>query len=548
MKKDLLFLIVLFTVLSTFAQQNQLEHSANTNQPVFDSPCQSFTISLDTNLLSHPLGISNTIKSCSWDTITLAAKASFPNNDMNYNQTLNNTTFIWQIGNNPQDTALIIHKILSNPIGTHFKLFAYDINGCISSNTVSGLIINTTNPIISSVPAYEISMGEQLLLTASEEDSTFLQYLPVNIIQQIDSSSFNNTNVELIPDGYGSYISYIIVQDYPENQLIQNIDQIIKVHFNIEHSRLGDLTFRLMCPSGESVVLKAYNEFTPPVVDVQTFGSIGGGSKNLGMAPDPQSSNNCYMTEGVGWDYEFRPGAIGAFGEGSTVSYNYTDSCGNNWAGPSLIPSVLPSGITSPVDPVYYGSYENMSKLIGCPLNGFWSIRITDAMAVDNGYIFNWGIEFSDTIPSQNTIYTVAVDSVLYYGPNIQQLDSYSAQINGLNSGGYPYEVKVVDEFGCNYFRYFAVYCELSIEDQNDQNIFSFYPNPAENYINCKIMNPAWENSVVEIYSITGQLIHQVKLNGIESNINVASLTLGTYLLKVTNSQKDTQTFKLVKR
>ena len=85
----------------------------------------------------------------------------------------------------------------------------------------------------------------------------------------------------------------------------------------------------------------------------------------------------------------------------------------------------------------------------------------------------------------------MGVDSAMFRGPGIQQLTPFSAQISNLNVGCFAYEVNVYDEFGCDFFATFATICVLSIDEQDDLNALSFYPNPAVNYINCKILNPA---------------------------------------------------------
>ena len=41
-----------------------------------------------------------------------------------------------------------------------------------------------------------------------------------------------------------------------------------------------------------------------------------------------------------------------------------------------------------------YQSAENWSNLIGAPLNGEWTLSVTDLWGSDNGYIFEWSITF----------------------------------------------------------------------------------------------------------------------------------------------------------
>ena len=42
----------------------------------------------------------------------------------------------------------------------------------------------------------------------------------------------------------------------------------------------------------------------------------------------------------------------------------------------------------------YYTPYQSFSRLVGCPLNGRWTIEVRDNWPLDNGYLFGWGIVF----------------------------------------------------------------------------------------------------------------------------------------------------------
>jgi hypothetical protein len=43
-----------------------------------------------------------------------------------------------------------------------------------------------------------------------------------------------------------------------------------------------------------------------------------------------------------------------------------------------------------------------MSSLIGCPLNGVWTLYVCDHLASDNGCIFEWGVYFNEDIYPQD--------------------------------------------------------------------------------------------------------------------------------------------------
>ena len=44
------------------------------------------------------------------------------------------------------------------------------------------------------------------------------------------------------------------------------------------------------------------------------------------------------------------------------------------------------------------GANTSFDELVGCTLNGDWTIRATDDWGIDNGYIFEWTVTFSESI------------------------------------------------------------------------------------------------------------------------------------------------------
>ena len=150
------------------------------------------------------------------------------------------------------------------------------------------------------------------------------------------------------------------------NQTLTNINDLLGISVVMEHSYLGEISIRLTCPSGASVLLKSYTIGNPPPPgSIDNACSFGGGNIDLGCAPNPGLASSCYEDWGLGWNYEFRPGAFGCFGAGgSTVSYSYTDSCGQTGGGPALIPSVPNAQTTIPTTPVYYGTFTTLASLL----------------------------------------------------------------------------------------------------------------------------------------------------------------------------------------
>nr|WP_321405563.1 T9SS type A sorting domain-containing protein [uncultured Carboxylicivirga sp.] len=81
-----------------------------------------------------------------------------------------------------------------------------------------------------------------------------------------------------------------------------------------------------------------------------------------------------------------------------------------------------------------------------------------------------------------------------------------------------------------------AVDKNLSLTDA-----ISVYPNPASSSINVQ-MNEVTEGKI-SVYSITGELIKRNDIEGLNTAIDISSLTNGIYLLQVNN-----QTIKFIKQ
>jgi len=557
MKNFGLFLFLMVSIFSVFAQKDP----ATSNRSVLSvikpqmsitddstSNCQAFTIALNENLLSHPIDNNGIINSCSGDIITLAATATFMNNNQDYQQTIANTTFEWIIGNSNQQGE-VIHKTFIQPSGYNFKLYAYDVNGCRSENVIYGKIKNSASPIISVDPIIYTQPNNPVLLEGSQEFYSVLTYNPITINTHPFQGYRFDYDTVFLPDGNNiSYVSDILIGQFNSSQVITGINDILGIRLNMEHSFIGDLSIRIICPNGQSTLLKEQFPGVSPVTGlIINPCSSEGGSKGLGCSPDPSSSNTCYLTPGVGWDYEFRPGATGCFGFSSdTVNYLYTDLCNTIWENRSLTPSISNS-YSQNVDPVFYGPYETFENLIGCPLNGNWRLQVTDCWAIDNGYLFNWGIGLKDSTLQEQWNFTIPVDSVLFSGTNTNQIDPFSATTILNDVGNFNYQATVKDQLGCSYTVPFTIHCTLNIENLDHLNEILVYPNPVISSLNITIKKQEWNSAVIELYNSLGQLINKMELSGTNTSFDMSNYANDTYILKVIGPDQQYKNLKIVK-
>jgi hypothetical protein len=75
----------------------------------------------------------------------------------------------------------------------------------------------------------------------------------------------------------------------------------------------------------------------------------------------------------------------------------------------------------------------------------------------------------------------------------------------------------------------------------------SAYPNPATDYVKLKIENFDTENLSYHLYDMGGKLLVNKPVEGSETSIDMRSLVIATYFLKIFQSHQEVKTFKIIK-
>lgn len=81
--------------------------------------------------------------------------------------------------------------------------------------------------------------------------------------------------------------------------------------------------------------------------------------------------------------------------------------------------------------------------------------------------------------------------------------------------------------------------------DDFENTSFSIYPNPSNGIINVETSVLAKD---IQIYSITGKLLHSQKLNEMSSTVNISSLARGIYIAHINLENGSTKKAKLIKQ
>ena len=450
MKKNRLILVVVFCAigLSTFAQRQFNIYINLDVTPTIEEDNQQF------------------YDVCVGDTITFVATEEFINNgEAIQDDSIPDYRFYWMMTEGDH-LAYLWYDTIRLGTGRVFR-YAFRSGGgyevkcrAWSSSFIFNSNDNAIRFRVSDAPNISLTPNRQYICADTEIDfeATAIEHEPWIAAR----SGFIKRDICYIPQPYHYYEeSDFIINEFNSGARIQTIDDIDHVYLNIEHSFFGDLDFMIECPSGQKCMLHACeNRNTHEIAPLDLLnwtntggvyleGSKGGYYTHLGLAPDPvNSSNPCYETAGEGYIYNIYSNGTVPFGMDSPKELiMYVDPCGN-----TQYDSIVIQGPR-------YGPYESMESLIGCPLNGMWKLYIADHTYGDNGYLFEWGLFFSNEIQNINDEWsftpTYDVNSASWSGNGITNGEQSSliatALVPATNPGPVPYAFSITDNFGCTY-------------------------------------------------------------------------------------------------
>lgn len=188
--------------------------------------------------------------------------------------------------------------------------------------------------------------------------------------------SYYNNNLTYLPDGTGvNYQTSLNVSGFG-GQVVTSPSDLSSICVTMEHSYLGDLEMWLECPNGTQVGL--VNSFVGTVEALP--GGFNGGNLFLG---DPL--DNSLGSPGVGWEYCF------------SSNFNTWGDFASQAAAQNTVPSSLSVGDAMNPNGIYLPE-TSWTGLVGCPIDGNWTLHVRDNLSIDDGYIFGWGMELSSNL------------------------------------------------------------------------------------------------------------------------------------------------------
>lgn len=431
---------------------------------------------------------------CYGDRIAIPVNVEFPENNLYYTQSTDFTKFIWNFGDGG-----VVNRIGEN-IGRHYYsvVQGYDVivsvedsSGCTSKHSLNGRVRIAPNPIktIFNLPTI-CNTSYTTIKVGSSNDATIITE-PISFVKE---AAAENNSRTFIPDGpkcdVQCYEAPVRFTEFPVGRRIQSANDICSICVNMEHEFMGDLKLAIKCPEGQSAVLKyRENQQIDNVTGAIRNPGGGGGGHYFGL---PYGGNlhhtydgsgtagycdSLYNIPGVGWtycwsnntDYGYRDAAgnlnaplvnaiyvvdnstqvLVQHDFGSTLPNGYLETDGA--PGQQSFNTTDSSHRTAKMG--FYKPSQDFNGLVGCSLNGQWSIEVCDTWGQDNGWVFSWSMELCN-INTSDWTYNVGIDTVLWSertpGVCIETTNNTQGIVTTPDTAGYfLLNVSIIDSFGC---------------------------------------------------------------------------------------------------
>ncbi|MBR4788013.1 MAG: proprotein convertase P-domain-containing protein [Bacteroidales bacterium] len=283
-------------------------------------------------------------------------------------------------------------------------------NNCDSIVTLRLTIIDFPNPI-NNILLPDICVGDTGFITIGHNPNN-----NIYIATEEDASVSLSTST-FLPDGRDcgngcSYQSAIHFNNFPASSIIRDVNDIRYVRLNLEHTFAGDLYIKISCPNGQNADILRFSRTTNNEYDSPCIQNIGIAHRGWQPATNGQTnaSQNTYFGSpettdntnypcntnlnppGTGWNYCWSNNINQGYQYGNTNSpdddliYRSANVQTSGWFFSTQ--RFRASDVTNGTH--FYKPDQSFQALVGCPLNGDWTIEIIDGLTQDNGYLFSW--------------------------------------------------------------------------------------------------------------------------------------------------------------
>lgn len=309
---------------------------------------------------------------------------------------------------------------------------------------------------VSTTPSIQLSADPLTICPNTNSDIDAI----VDVTPTPWSIDYNNTFAEelFIPDGPscppGAYETSINFNSFLPAQTLTNIDDFLRICIDMEHSWMGDIMINLHAPNGNTVVL----------LEDQNGGGVGNGMGGIDLGiPNNDDSffNDCEEDEnpaGTGFTYCWSPNP-------TTNNWHTLENNGN------LQNPVQESNPATNTN--IFADYNNsFNSIVNTPLNGTWTVEVIDTWGGDNGWIFQWWIDFNpDILPSSWSFTPTIVSGEWGVSPTTVAVNGNTMTVNPSAAGIYTYEYIVEDNYGCHYSEFIDIEALNGVELLNTTTI-----------------------------------------------------------------------------
>ena len=367
---------------------------------------------------------------CQGESISFEGTGDYPESGTTYVQSDATSTFTWTNNGGSPETGQNATYTFSDGGGYIVNLEIEDVNGC--TNTVIAKIYVR----VSTTPIIDLTAAPLVVCPNTESElNAVVEFEPTPW-----SAGYVNTFADelFIPDGPacppGAYETTIEFNTFLPGQTLTDVDDFTQICIEMEHSFMGDLTINLIAPDGSTVVLLADENGTGV--------GNGLGGNNLGEPGGTDSwSDSCDGDEnpaGEGYIYCWSPNP-------TTDTWHDLDDAGS--LGNPVDASIVASSTN-----IYSAYDESFDDILGTDLNGDWTVEVIDTWGADNGWIFQWWIDFNpEILPSDWGFTPTIVNSEWASSASTVSIAGDLMTINPPTAGNYTYNYAIEDDFGCTY-------------------------------------------------------------------------------------------------
>jgi|GEM_PF-1236179 len=359
-------------------------------------PCQTITTDITTTPAIDPDGI---LRICQGDIVQFDGSATFSNSGAG-------ATYAWDFDTGRGfNTGQSQTETFTDAGSYQVRFKVTDANGCTDRELIDLIVQVSNDPDFTGtmVDQDTICLGETALLTGAASSVEFVA-TPAPPV----------TGTTFLPDGNGvSYQTCIDVKTFEPGAVFTNASNLISTFINIEHSWANDLDIILTAPNGTSIEILRFMQ--------------NGSERYLGIPVDDTTT-----VPGEGFEYVIR--------EDAPATQTFQNAVRNSQA------RTLPAGSYFPT--------TSFSNFIGSNLNGRWCLTVTDNLRDDNGYIFEWGLNFDPAlIPADLSFEPNEVSEGWRPDPTIRATNGNEITVQPTAVGTKCYYYEYEDSFGCAYVK-----------------------------------------------------------------------------------------------